>query len=777
MIDRPSRSRPSAGRGAAMRKLPGFAAFAADQAPVLARTAYLLTGDASASRRLVEAALTSVADRWSAVRWSFPAHEARAALFAAGLRRTRSPRMPSADASKPVSSPADSAGSSRVGSFPADSSPAGSSPADSAGSSRVGSFPADSSSADRAGLVAALAALPPRGRALVVARFHEGAGERQAADLCRTKPTTAGAETAAALAELRRRLPHLAGYAPEEPEEAREADEETASASSDPPPTPGPDEPARRETAAASGSGMPPWVSPSSPPELGPWASPDGSPYGNGRDGGPDGGDGHGGDGGPRHPGDAWRPEDAGEDPWHEGLRRALAGLASEAPPFARHAPPLDAHRAPPIDAGLAREAPALDPALAVTPADGDAEDGFVAGVLDSVVRHRARRTAFTTSVVVTMAALVVTPFAFGLAAVVSRAQDASAVPVHSPMTTMPKEASPAEGPDGTPGPLPSVVRDPIRYAYRGSCTGFEDEVEEGDEANDEAGGGPVCEQWRVVTTGGEQWRVPDVDLGQGTGRRLQFAVSADGNRMAYFSTNLPDFVVMDRRHSVPEWSEISDGMERIPHDTGLVISPAGRWIAVDFGAGARAPKPRLHDFTRNRTWVLPQRVEVLAVAENGTLTATLTRDDPHAPGRLRTTTLVRIRPDGRVLSHVRVDPALFGAGAAPSPDGRLLALASERAHPRQGDHGLLVTMDVATGRLRGRVEAALASRTRLLGVRGWADDHEVLVEAARTAGEDGDDGMTLQAVDVRSGSARPIALGGTGRLPATWVPGVIAAP
>ncbi|GAA0409323.1 hypothetical protein GCM10009530_72190 [Microbispora corallina] len=743
-----------------MRKLPGFAAFAADQAPVLARTAYLLTGDAAASRRLVEAALTSVADRWSAVRWSFPAHEARAALFAAGLRRTRSRRVPPADASTPVSSPA--------GSSPADSLPAG--------SSRAGSFSADSSSADRAGLAAALAALPPRGRALVVARFHEGAGERQAADLCRTKLATAGPETAAALAELRRRLPHLAGYgtaatsaASKEPEEARNPDEETASAPSDPTPTPGPDEPDRREGAAASGSGMPPWVSPSSPPELGPWASPDGSPYGNGRDGDPYGAEGHDADGGPRNPDGLWRPEDAGEDPWHEGLRRALAALAREAPPLALHTTPLDAT--------LDREAPPLDAARAVTPQDGDAaaEDGFVAGVLDSVVRHRARRTAFTTSVVVTMAALVVTPFAFGLAAVVSRAQDVSAVPVHSP-TAMPKEGAPAEGPDGTPGPLPSTVRDPIRYAYRGSCTGFEDEVEEGDEGNDEASG-PACEQWRVVTTGGEQWRVPDVDLGQGTGRRPQFAVSADGNRMAYFSANLPDFVVMDRRHSVPEWSEISDGMERIPHDTGLVISPAGRWIAVDFGAGARAPKPRLHDFTRNRTWVLPQRVEVLAVAENGTLTATLTRDDPHAPGRLRITTLVRIRPDGRVLSHVRVDPALFGAGAAPSPDGRLLALASERAHPRQGDHGLLVTMDVATGRLRGRVEAALASRTRLLGVRGWADDHEVLVEAARTADEDGDDGMILQAVDVRSGAARPIPLGGPGRLPATWVPGVIAAP
>ncbi|OPG11320.1 hypothetical protein [Microbispora sp. GKU 823] len=159
-----------------MRDLPGFDAFTADQAQPLARTALALTGDPKAARALVTTALTTVAARWSTVRWSFPAHAAREALYAAYLKRPRARGAARGD-----------------------------------GHLTPGT--------DAAALAEALTGLTPRRRALLVACFHDGHTTWQAAGLCRMDARTANTETVLAVAELRNRLPasFVAATSPESP--------------------------------------------------------------------------------------------------------------------------------------------------------------------------------------------------------------------------------------------------------------------------------------------------------------------------------------------------------------------------------------------------------------------------------------------------------------------------------------------------------------------------------------------------------------------------------
>jgi hypothetical protein len=252
-------------------------------------------------------------------------------------------------------------------------------------------------------------------------------------------------------------------------------------------------------------------------------------------------------------------------------------------------------------------------------------------------------------------------------------------------------------------------------------------------------------------------------------------AISRDGNRVAYFSDASSDFVVFDlldttakRTGMVPLIEEVSRGASH------LVISPRGRWMAADFGPAAEAIAPRVQSLTDYRVSTLPRRMRVLAVGDDGTVTGTATWDTDAAPGRISTTVLLRVRPDGRTLSRVPIDAALFEAGAAVSPDGRTVAVAAERAHPREDDHGLLATLDTATGRVLTRREAALPEDAHVVAVRGWASAREVIVEAERPGDDEYEEEYSLHAVDVRTGAARPIDMHESGGVPALWVPGAL---
>ncbi|MEU8274245.1 hypothetical protein ACFYOK_06095 [Microbispora bryophytorum] len=712
-----------------MRDLPGFDAFAADHAQPLARTALALTGDPATARGLVVTALSAVAARWSAVRWSFPAHTAREALYRAYLKRPRTHR----------------------------------------GARRRGMQPIFTPGTGTAALAEALTGLTPRRRALVVACFQDGHSIWQAAGLCRMAAEPARTETVLAVAELRHRLPvsFVEGTAPDETPVAaggagtspRPEDDEQAPHGERPlpegrHPEPGAPDPGPLKNAdsadagsardaednvgsnvgsadsadaesarnsgnsgnsgsaggAAAGPSPTSWAAPSdAAPSL---PIPPASPYGVGQAAGaPD----------PYHATPSPTPVDTGEPrddgPWAAALRRELAALSAAMP--------------------------ALDP-VPLTAEAGRAGR-----------RDGTRRRSLVTGMSVTLAALVVVPLAFVAAGVAERASRDAGASSGSPDASAP-----------IPGPPPSSLPAPVRFAYRESCAWDQDTEEPADDG---------CAEWRLVMTTGEQWRMVDVYPGIGDDEQPPVAISEDGDRVAYFSEASSDFVVFDRLDTtVRRTGMVSLIDEASQAATHLVISPGGRWMAADFGQAAETISPRVQNLTDYRVSTLPRRMRVLAVGDDGTVTGTATWDTDAAPGRISTTELLRMRPNGRTLSRVPIDPALIEAGAAVSPNGRALAVAAERAHPREDDHGLVATLDTATGRVLTRHEAALPGDAHVVAVRGWASAREVIVEAERPGDDEYEVEYSLHAVDVRTGASKPIDMDEAGGVPGLWVPGAL---
>ncbi|XVQ87350.1 hypothetical protein ACQP2K_08025 [Microbispora siamensis] len=700
-----------------MRDLPGFDAFAADQAQPLARTALALTGDPEAARTLVVTALTAVAARWSTVRWSFPTHAAREALYAAYLKRPRARGAARGD-----------------------------------GHLTPGT--------DAAALAEALTGLTPRRRALVVACFHDGNTTWQAAGLCRMDARTANTETVLAVAELRNRLPasfvaatpaeSAAGTVPDETPSGSGADG-SAPASEGSVPEGTPPETDRRRAVpddddadtggatrgAAAGPSPAPWASPSEAahPSRTSWASPSQA---------------------------SGFSSTSWTSPWQTGLAAAPAATPASPPASPPVSPPASPRGGTgPDDRGDGPWEAALRRELAVLSAGMPALDPvpLAAEAARTGRRRGTRRRALVTSMSVTLAALVVVPLAFGAAALLGRSGRSA------------DGASPGVLDESAAAPtLPPSLPAPVRFAYRGFCTADDWDVF----ADEFADNG--CAQWRVVTTTGEQWRMADVSPTLSDGWQPLLAISRDGGRLAYFSAASSDFVLIDRRDTTTRRTDMVPLTEEVsPEDTHLVISPSGRWMAADFGQAAEALHPRVQNLTNYRVRALPRRMRVLAVSDDGTVTGTATWDT-NAPGRLTTTVLLRVRPDGRTLSRTSIDSALFRAGAAVSPDGRAIAVAAERAHPAEDDHGLLVTLDSATGRVLARHEAALPEDAHVIAVRGWASEHEVVVEAERIGDDEDEDEAeySVHAVDVRTGAARPIGLDEAGGVPALWVPGAL---
>ncbi|WP_432929994.1 hypothetical protein ACQPZZ_06970 [Microbispora sp. CA-135349] len=761
-----------------MRDLPGFDAFAVDQAKPLARTALSLTGDPAAARALVVTALAAVAAKWSTARWSFPAHAARQAMYRAYLKRSRA------------------RGSTRG----------------------PGPHAIVTHGTDTAALAQALTGLTPRRRALVVACFHDGHTTGQAADLCRMDAPTAGTEIVLAVAELRNRLPasfvsgtaREAGQSPSAPENedadtnnpnATDADTsgadtsradtsradtsradtsgpdtnsadtnradtsgpETSGAATDPSPAPG------ASPAVAARSSHAPWASPSeagpqsswaSPSEAAtqsPWAAPSEAaapsrvPWISPHEMSPA--------AGPSAEPAAFALASGRTAPYHATPSFGPPEAAPAAAPFAVSASPAfpgartgaDGRGDGPWEAALRRELAALS---AATPAPDPLP--LAAEAARTGRQHGTRRRAVVTGMSVTLAALVVVPLAFAAAGLAGRVGRSTAGTPGAPDMSA-----------ASPAPLPASLPAPVRFAYQGYCT-----RRDWDPVTEEFADG--CDQWRVVTTTGEQWRLADPVPDLSDGWQPLVAISRDGDRMAFFSEASSDFAVFDRHDTTAKRTGMVPLLDEVsPEDIHLALSPNGRWMAADFGPDAGAVSPRVQNLTSYRVRTLPRRMRVLAVADDGTVTGTATWDTNAVPGRVSTTVLLRVRPDGRTLSRAPIDPALFEAGAAVSPDGRAVAVTAERSHPAEGDHGLLVTLDSVTGRVLTRREAALPEGAHIIGVRGWAGDHEVIVEAARP-GEDDDEDYSVHAVDVRTGAARQINLDEAGGVPGLWAPGAL---
>ncbi|WP_035740994.1 SigE family RNA polymerase sigma factor [Parafrankia elaeagni] len=157
----------------------GFTAYFASRAAGLLRFAYLLTGDSAEAEDLTQTTLTRVFAVWPRVRGhDRPDAYARRVMVNANARRFRRRQVRQVLVELPPE--------------------------------RTASSPQLAAVEDRAGLAAALAALPPRQRAVVVLRYCEDLPEAEVAALMRCSVGTVKSQAVKGLAKLRIH-PALAG--------------------------------------------------------------------------------------------------------------------------------------------------------------------------------------------------------------------------------------------------------------------------------------------------------------------------------------------------------------------------------------------------------------------------------------------------------------------------------------------------------------------------------------------------------------------------------------
>jgi len=159
----------------------GFTAYFAPRAGALLRFAYLLTGDAGEAEDLTQTTLARVFVVWGRVRGhDRPDAYARRVMVNANTHRFRRRRVRQVLVDVPQE--------------------------------RAQTSPQLAAVEDRMGLAAALAALPPRQRAVVVLRYCEDLPEAEVAALLRCSAGTVKSQAAKSLAKLRAH-PALAGPA------------------------------------------------------------------------------------------------------------------------------------------------------------------------------------------------------------------------------------------------------------------------------------------------------------------------------------------------------------------------------------------------------------------------------------------------------------------------------------------------------------------------------------------------------------------------------------
>lgn len=162
-----------------------FEAWAASRQHGFLRSAVLLTADQSSAEDLVQDALLKVADRWSRLRYEAPDAYARRIIYNGAVSRWRRRRRETPTAELP----------------------------DTGAPGRSEEWVAG------ADVRAALQALTPRQRAVLVLRYYEDQSEVQIADALGISPGTVKSQAHRALVTLRELLPDLAPAAAAEGDE------------------------------------------------------------------------------------------------------------------------------------------------------------------------------------------------------------------------------------------------------------------------------------------------------------------------------------------------------------------------------------------------------------------------------------------------------------------------------------------------------------------------------------------------------------------------------
>ncbi|MDX3106002.1 hypothetical protein [Nonomuraea angiospora] len=542
-----------------MKKSGDLSIFLANYSPSFARTAYLLTGDADRARELAVEALVTACRRWSTIRWGQPAVTVLRELYARFLAAAPPP------------------------------APEGH----------------------------ALATLPPTGRAVLVARYHDALPPEQVAMVTGLWSAALDEEAHQALVLLRAAHPELfsRNETPDPPDAPRPEPDDTPSQ------VPG-DTPSPERGDAPSpepGAAPPPEPEGDAPPK-------------------PEG------DTPPEPEGDA--REAADQAPW----------VAPEDPPGAAQEPE------PALWTVSAQGSDADEPGLRaalVRIAAGMPHTNLSEPVLTRIGRRRRTRVtlwaAASAGAVGAFAALVVIAVST-LAGNLERAADDSGT------TRTP--------PDEVPMAIPDKLDDPIRYAYTDYCEGV---------ASD-SGDPKPCGQWRLTALSGKEWRLHTARAGydEETLIALPLAISQDGHRLAYRHRD-GSYVVHDLPTGVVKKIDI-EHEETLPHFTSspsgryfALDFGAADGAMLDFDTGAtqrvRGTKIKILAVGNDGTRVVSDEVDVNNVPGHASV-ATLTLQG--AKGRTRGYRVdpglleygAALSPDGRTLALVSADERLVTMNA-----------------------------------------------------------------------------------------------------------------
>ncbi|MEV0231113.1 hypothetical protein [Nonomuraea sp. NPDC050786] len=298
---------------------------------------------------------------------------------------------------------------------------------------------------------------------------------------------------------------------------------------------------------------------------------------------------------------------------------------------------------------------------------------------------------------------------------------------------------------------LPASGVDPAAYAYYDFC-GRRWDPRKNTRTFDKE-----CAQWRLVTSTGESFRMPEalsVYTEQTPGNYMNTGgpvqISSDRKRVAYYSEKDQRFAVRDLAdgriwltpQTVTRETMVKNGMM-------LVLSPDGRFL------GLARQTSSVVDMESGQVTEIPEGWHVQRIGNGGS--PVVVSDDKD---RLGIFDGGKVTPLGKSAQEV----------SELSADGRTLAYLDGKEfkdHFMTHDFDTIVTLDVTTGEILSKAKFTDASK-KLRGLRigGWQSPTEVMISAVADSGSWGEGkedgvptlGQVTYALDVNTGQVRKLA-------------------
>ncbi|SPL89419.1 unnamed protein product [[Actinomadura] parvosata subsp. kistnae] len=271
---------------------------------------------------------------------------------------------------------------------------------------------------------------------------------------------------------------------------------------------------------------------------------------------------------------------------------------------------------------------------------------------------------------------------------------------------------------------LPGGKVGPLGYAYRTKCERVAEPP------------GLDCDdvEWRVVTTAGKTYRLPQALARNDDGHDAPVALSRDGRKLAYYSRDAQAHVVRDMLTGA-EVAAPPMPQDKIGTGSMLVVSDDGRYLVFDPREGSKYPGVLIDTSTGKRT-TINGRYEPVAIKDGVVELIRYIKTD------------LWFMPVTGGGKPVRFD-GTFVAPSEPAPDQRTV-VAFDHGKYGRNTRPVLTVLDVSTGRaVREITVTGLSADRGYLTPTIWRDATEVEVKF------DGKRGWELYALNVTTGKAR----------------------